>query len=344
MAKKPLRILIVVNKTWECDPIVGVLTHRDARAPAIERLRRGYDPVEPESKRREGPRYRASPPPRPRLTWFVEGDPCELWCIEDWMCTERTIRGPRKKPITIRPGPASSFEKLTGSLPTIARAAFGGTPPSLVIAVGTAGIPAAETLNGCVTIGSRCYIQNPWADAPAVEVAEQTARWGPLVTNEIAGYEHDVISSPGLSPALFANISIESRFSAEARFLTPPINPAQPPRILAGHGYAALSTININNYDDYVWADEETMRKFERAVKQREIGSMETTHALIRITWPDTPFLFVSGLTDRVPMFNAEVTPRKYAQNFVGAHNAGAAIAHLLPELSRLHRAGRLSA
>ncbi|MDP3221312.1 MAG: hypothetical protein Q8S73_44930 [Deltaproteobacteria bacterium] len=224
------------------------------------------------------------------------------------------------------------------------RHAFGsaGGAPDLVIAMGTAGIPAEETLNGCVCIGSRCYVRNPWIGAPEGEIKDQIKRFGPMLGDEVAKYHGAVIASPRLSPSLFANISTDARFAAEARFLSVPINPVGAPRILAGHGYAALSTVNINDYDDYVWADGETLHAFEASVKQREIGSMETTHALIRIAWPDTPFLFVSGLTDRVPMFNAEVTPRKYAQNFVAAHNAGAAIAQLIPELSRLHRVGGL--
>jgi hypothetical protein len=43
-----------------------------------------------------------------------------------------------------------------------------------------------------------------------------------------------------------------------------------------------------------------------------------------------------------VPWFNSEVSPRKYAQNFVAAHNAGCAVAQLLPELARLHGVGKL--
>lgn len=322
--------------------MVGVLAHKDARSSALGACTRGFDPLEPVPPITAGvPRFRGVPPARPRLRFALGEDRVEVWCIEDWMCTERSVTGADGSPIVIKPGSSSSYEKLTGALPTIAKHAFGGTPPNLVIGMGTAGIPSAETMNGCVTIGTRCYLQNPWADAPREEIAEQIARFGPMLTTEVAAFQAKVIPS-GLSSSLFMDISVDARFAAEARFLTVPIHPANPPRILGGHGYAALSTININDYDDYVWADEETLHKFAQSVRQREIGSMETTHALIRIAWSTTPFLFVSGLTDRVPMFNAEVTPRKYAQNFVAAHNAGVAIAHLLPELARLNRTGKL--
>jgi hypothetical protein len=338
----PLRILVVANKSWECEPVVQVLAHPDARPASLTELVRGFDPLEPRAPESAGARFRGNPPARPRLCLRLGDDTVEVWCIEDWMCTERTIDGPRGRPVVIKPGTSSSYEKFTGSLPTIATHAFGGEPPSIVIAMGTAGIPSAQTLNGCVTIGSRCYLRNPWVGARAKDVAEQVARFGPMLRKEVAGYASKVIASPRLARKLFTHVSMDARYAAEARFLLVPIHAAAPPRILAGHGYAALSTININDYDDYVWADEETLRRFERSVKQREIGSMETTHALIRIRWRTTPFLFVSGLTDRVPMFNAEVTPRKYAQNFVAAHNAGVAIAYLVPELSRLHRTGQL--
>jgi len=339
----PLRVLVVANKSWECDPIAGVLSHRDARSPKLQPPQRGFDVLEPRNPDPAAPKFRGNPPARPRLVMrptTTERLDAELWCVEDWMCTQRTI-GPDGTQV-IRPGSSSSYEKLEGSLPQIAAHAFGGAAPDLVIATGTAGIPAAETLNGCVTIGSRCYVHDPWSGAPPQEIALQIAKYGPMLDAQLAPFTGGVILSPRLSPSLFRSISAEMRFSAEARFLAVPIAPAHPPRILAGHGYAALSTVNINDYDDYIWADGETLRLFESAVRQREIGSMETTHALVRIAWPTTPFLFVSGLTDRVPLFNAEVTPRSYAQNFVAAHNAGVAIAHLLPELSRLHQSGEL--
>ena len=75
---------------------------------------------------------------------------------------------------------------------------------------------------------------------------------------------------------------------------------------------------------------------------QREIGSMETTHGLIRLTWKDTPFLFVSGLVNRTLLFNVETSPRFYAQNFAAAHNAGITIGYLLLELARLNVANKL--
>ena len=356
MPAQPLKIAIVANKSWECEPLVGVLLARDGRPSQLTRFRRGYDPAElpPEKDpatgkppelppEADGLPVRGNLPIRNRLAFGVEptGADVEVWCIEDWMRKQR-----RKKSgdgnVVVSASSSSSFEKFTFALPRIRERAFGGNP-DIIIAFGTAGIPTPETLNGCVIVGSRVYVHDPWLDAPADEIAEQVERYGPLLRDEIKDLVDKRIDSPGLYDGLFAaDISFEARHSAEGRFIASPIAPAVPARILAGHGYAALGTINICNYDDYIWADEETLRLFETQVKQREIGSMETTHGLIRLTWRQVPFLFVSGLTNRVPMFNAEASPRRYAQAFVAAHNAAATVAQLVPELARLHAEGKL--
>ena len=240
---------------------------------------------------------------------------------------------------------SSSFEKFTFTLPQIKKLAFGGKAPDLVLAFGTAGIPSPESMNGCVTIGTRIYVDDPWLDAKPEERAEQVDRFGPLLGDEIKDARDTRIGSPQLRDTLFSvDMAYDIRHAAEARFLRAPVEPAALPRILAGHGFASLGTINVCDYDDYVWADEETLRLFETQVRQREIGSMETTHGLIRLTWPKTAFVFVSGLTDRVPMFNAEVAPRKYAQNFAAAHNAGVTAAFLVAEFTRLNAADKLFA
>lgn len=339
-----LRIAVIANKTWECDPLVFALLSKDARPASLMGFARGHDPARPSSRKQpqfevDGLASRAIGPVRPRLSLLADDAAVEVWCIEDWMRSHRWVDEATGK--SVPASASSSHEKHTVSLPAIARVAFGGSPVDIVIAFGTAGIPTSVPLNGCVTIGSRVYVHDPWAGAPASEIDAQQLRFGPLLSG-LDGLETRLLC-PRLSPTLFSSdISPDVRHAAEARFIDTPIHPAEPPRILAGHGYAALSTINICDYDDYVWADEETLGQFETEVRQREIGSMETTHGLIRLAFRESAFLFVSGITDRVPMFNAEVTPRKYAQNFAAAHNAGVTVAHLLPELARLHRPKKL--
>lgn len=348
------RVLVVANKIWECEPLVAALLARDARPAIFDKFLRGYDPAEspveldPETNAKPAPPPEADGLPmtgklpiRPRLQFSVGVDAqVEVWCIEDWMRTERRKPGTTAN---VKASSSSSFEKFTYTLPRIKERAFKALPPNMVIAFGTAAIPVDEPLNGCVSVGSRVYLHDPWRDAPEDEIKKQVDAWGPLLRDEVPLFTKDALLSPRLKPMLFSkDISTDARHAAEARFVSPPIAPASPPRILAGHGFASLGTLNICDYDDYVWADEETLRLFSSQVRQREIGSMETTHGLIRLTWKDTPFLFVSGLVNRTLRFNVETAPRRYAQNMVAAHNAAVALAYMLPELARLNAKNEL--
>jgi hypothetical protein len=47
----------------------------------------------------------------------------------------------------------------------------------------------------------------------------------------------------------------------------------------------------------------------------------------------DAPFIFVSGLTDRLGYFNQDLGPRTVAQNFLAAHNAGIAVVWTLGQI-----------
>jgi len=349
-----LRVAVVTNKAWECEPLEAVLLAREARPGVLKDFRRGYDPAEapvqtdPETGEKpslppeaDALELRGSLPIRPRLSFSVsELARVEVWCVEDWM------RRKRRKPGVVDPVPASSsssHEKFCFALPRIRERAFRGLPADLVIGFGTAAIPAPEPLNGCVTVGTRVYLHDAWQGATPHEIAEQEERFGPLLRDGIPAFTSDPLVSPRLLPSLFStDMSAEARHSAEARFLFPPISPACPPRILAGHGFASLGTLNICDYDDYVWADAETLELFESQVRQREIGSMETTHGLIRLTWGHTPFIFVSGLANKTLLYNVDTSPRRYVQNFVAAHNAAVSLSHLLPELARLNASGRL--
>jgi hypothetical protein len=192
--------------------------------------------------------------------------------------------------------------------------------PALVIAFGTAGYPDQGNLNGSVVIGSRVFIHNP--------KTSETDRYVPKHPNKL--------SKTALPRDFFRDIDADVRFPAEGRFLRTPLLPADPPVILAGHNWISLGTVNVTNYDDYVWTDPETIGAF-RALNVKttggRIGSIETTHGLIHEASEKSPFLYVSGITDGVPYFDLQVSPRNYAQNFVAAHNAGVALAWLLPEV-----------
>ena len=65
----------------------------------------------------------------------------------------------------------------------------------------------------------------------------------------------------------------------------------------------ALGTINVTNYDDYTWADAAGVAAFEATFPHSPIGSVETTHALIR-SRTASPFVWLSGIANRVGRFN----------------------------------------
>ena len=94
--------------------------------------------------------------------------------------------------------------------------------------------------------------------------------------------------------------------------------------------------VRTSSLDDYVWADEAAHRRFEATHEASQgtvrIGSLETTHGIVRLQ-SEAPFIFVSGITDRIGHFNEDVGLRSYAQNFACAHNAGVATAWLIPQV-----------
>lgn len=237
---------------------------------------------------------------KPRITFTCQKAAVEVWCVQDLMDPKANS--------------SSSAEKAR-----VLPAVF-AKPANLVIAFGTAGFPDAANLNGSAVIGSRCFVHDP--------PTATTPRFNPKLK--------DAVSTSGLPQDFFRNMDNDVRFAAEGRFLPAPIEPARPARILAGHNWIALGSVNVTSYDDYVWTDAETIETFKKVDPKTtagRIGSMETTHGIIRETSAPAKFLFVSGITDTVPYFDLQVTPRVYAQNFVAAHNAAVTVAWLIPEV-----------
>lgn len=293
----PQRIVVIANKSWEADPLVNVLLSDRARPSALTDFAAVSHPLI------RAPGYvDPDPPARPRITFKCGAASVEVWCLQDLMNPK--VSG------------SSSAEKAR----VLPRALTAGMPPTLVIAFGTAGFPDTANLNGSVVVGSRCFVHDP--------PTKERTRFAPKLV--------DSVGPTVLEAGFFRNIDADVRFPAEGRFLSPPIKPSRPPIILAGHNWIALGAINVTNYDDYVWTDAETIaafRSIDPKTTSGRIGSMETTHGLIRELSDPARFMFVSGITDTVPYFDMQVTPRVYSQNFVAAHNAGVAVAWLIPQV-----------
>ena len=299
MSKK--RVVVVANKWWEADPLCWVLLNDKAHPGVFFDYKIENYPSQRLPYRSSGPRPK-DPVAVPRFAFTCKDAKVEVWCLEELM-------NPAENP--------SSAAEKARVLP--AAIAFGNTP-NLVIAFGTAGSRPDLSINGCVVVGSRVYVH----DAFEAKV-DRTGMWTPPKSNMVIESDLPANVIQGISP--------ESRHSAEARFLSPPVANANLLLMMVGNGFISIGHVNTINYDDYAWSPLRAVESFnDNASESGEIGSIESTHGLIRLI-SELPFLYVSGIAATVGLFNVQVTPRVYTQNTVAAHNAAIALAWLLPDV-----------
>src|SRR5262245_57821068 len=293
------RILVLANKSWETAPLVAAFQNDEARPHGFPAFQKPPQVDVPLSNGSSTKTVAA------RLALSTANATAEVWCIQDLMDL------PAKS--------SSSSEEKARVLPYVAA---NGASPSLVVAFGTAAIADARSYNGCVVVGSNVFVHNPRAANP-----NPRSRW----THPDIGKLRDS-SGQALNLLLFDQLG-RNRPSVEARFLRPTLNPADSPTLLLSPAYVALSNVNITDYSEYVWADQEALRAFATAEPKQSVGSVETTHGVIRLAVASQQFLFVSGIANRLGYFNMETAPRSYAQNFSASHNAGVALAWMMPIL-----------
>jgi len=292
------RILVIANKSWEVDPLLGVLRSDQGRPSSFSRT---TAPPVATVMMNDG----SSKSVPARTAFVTDAAVCEVWCIKDLM-------DPKKS--------GSSSEEKARVLPAVVAA---GATPDLVVAFGTATIAEQASYNGSVVIGSKVFVHDPYANTPNPD-----SRW----THADVGRVIDETDS-SLSSHVLMVLDREHRPFIESRFLAPPLNPAQPPILLPSAALVALSNVNVTNYDNYVWADPKAIEAFSVVAGNNSVGSVETTHGVIRLVIPSPRFLFVSGIANRLGRFNMELAPRSYAQNFAASHNAAVALAATLPAL-----------
>jgi hypothetical protein len=298
------RILIVANKSWETDPLISALLNPQLRpepgfdtwVPGKQGLFSTWGGARPQGTK-----------PCPRCVSTAPGVQVEVWCIEDWLAGANH---------------SSSKAKMTQALPAIFNS---GQTPDFVAAFGTASFPDATTYNGCVVSGTNAYLFNPYRSAPSGVVHDPSGDW-----DDPSKVEQLLTSNSG-SPVfgLLAN-NPNTLLSINARLSPVPSYAAATPVFIPAANYVALSDLNITNYNDYVWADPTALKDCLAQNPTYPVGSVETTHGLIR-SMSDAPFLFLSGIVNRLGYLNQEQAPRSIAQNFTAAHNAGVALAWLLP-------------
>lgn len=294
-----MRVLAIFNKWWECDPALAALLNQNGRSSRTPwpLLLGGI---------RQRPNTRTlpaeNPAPLPRAIFYLTRSYVEVWCISDLLehLEDKT-----------------EFQSSTEKKAIYMNKIFRGEPPGLVIALGTAGYPETTSQNGNVVVGTKCFLHNPNAKTPNPD-----SLWnvGPF----------DCVIESALPQDVFervANIPM-----AAPRFLVPPLSPAGVSLVLSGYDFVALSGVNVTDYSQYAQADADTLSAFSEANVGLTAKSLETTHGLIRVQ-SGAPFLFISGITDRVGHFASEVQPRPVAQNTVAAYNAGTVLAEILTAL-----------
>jgi hypothetical protein len=295
----PDRILIIVNKSWEADPLVGVFRNDQARPPGF--------PLEQAPPQVSIPMNDGSARMvRARLSFVSDRATVDVWCIRDMMDV-----------------PARSSSSSEEKARVLKFVADSGPRPKLVIAFGTATFPDQHSYNGCATIGSNVFVHDPHASTPNPDSRWTDPEFGKLLN----------ASKQPVNDKVFTALDRQSRTQIEQRFLPAPVNGAASASLILSAGYVALSNVNVTDFNEYAWADPEGLRACAQAAPQQSVGSVETTHGVIRLMVPSDQFLFVSGIANRVGYFNMEVAPRPYAQSFVAAHNAAVALAWITPLL-----------
>jgi hypothetical protein len=301
MPKK--RVLIIANKWWECDPIMNALLN-DYAHPASALT---WPDVLNHPRRR--PTQKKRPPktrvPVPRAVFSLTKVQVEVWCISDLL-----EHLPEEKCYQ------SSAERKIERLPKI----FAGRAADLVVAIGTAAFPGDVCENGNVIVGTKIFM----LDAH------------PNGTNPYSKWNDDrfdkIITSP-LDRSTFMAIASTGQAATNC-FLVPPLNAAAKGSLLADYDYADLGTVNVTDDKEYAQKDLATLNaylKYDRV----NARSLETTHGLIRVQ-SEAPFIFVSGIANRMGRFEEDVKGRLYAQNTTAAHNAGIVLAQMIPKINSL--------
>jgi hypothetical protein len=302
------RVVVVINKWWECDPVMAVLFNDNLR-PAdklgwpieLGHPHRRNNPMTPISSS-------SSPTPKARAVFELDGVKIEVWCISD------LLEGFPDAPIY-----QSSSEIKAAQLPKLFPS---DAPADLVIAVGTAATPTVLTYNGCVVLGTKTFIHNAHPSG-----TNSNSKWD--------GGPFDQLISSRLSAKCFAAMTAfetSTKPAVTTRLLTARLNPSPWPHVRADYNFVALGSVNVTDYNEYATTDAQAVQAYKDKKLDLDCqGSLETTHGLIRVCSNDAPYLFISGITDRVGFFDVEVNPLSNVQNTVAAHNAGVVLAWMLP-------------
>jgi hypothetical protein len=306
------RIVVIVNKWYECDPFLAALLNENGRPPAcpvvwLERLRHPR-------KRTNSKTTAGTGSDAPRAELPLGAGVVQVWCISDLMEDLPDVSAAQSNP-----------RRKAERLPLI----FRGTTPRLVIAVGTAGLalgpalPGPTPAAGHVVIGTSVFMHDFHPERAGQDDHWDGAGYDKLIPSSLPQPAFDDLVGPLVGP----------QSEVAKRFALPPLSAAPAPQVLARYDFASVGSLNVVDPREYVDADRKALDGHLAAGGDVELPrSVETTHGLIRVC-SDAPFLFVSAIANRALAATEELLPRKFAQETTAATNAGVAIGWLLPRL-----------
>lgn len=299
------RIAVIVNKTWEAAPILAVFT-----APYAATSNASSRPLYwsgqlayPSTQMWPGTDGLLKFPLRYTLQF---GDvTVECWCLADFEDTSDSI-------------------KKTGFIRRIVSAK--DETPDLVIAVGTAA-SVVSGLQGSVMVGTRAFMHDAYPDTPPQ--SQRPDYWpikfvDTMMTSPFAEHLDNLMA--GIHPSWTTNAQL---------LMIPARNGEGRLRIEIDSALVAVGDVNIGaKYSQYPFKDPEAINACLMVDHSARIASIETTNALIRAMIDPIPFIFISAIVNDMGQLARDVNPTEYAQNFVGAHNAGVVLAALLPQIA----------
>jgi hypothetical protein len=315
MKHEKKRIAVVVNKWWECDPIMYSLLNDYPKA------RPGKILNWPDLARYPVPHrgQESHPWNKPRATFnHVDNVIIDVWCISDLL-----VDLPDKAKYQ------SSSEQKMNRLPVI----YQNSCPDLLIAVGTAAYyPPYISNNGSVVMGTKCFMHD---GHPASD---------PNNDSQLRNVPFDRVLTSMMSLGQFKALTDFSRA------ITPPtplskllfavkIDPAAKLDVYANCDFVACNTVNVTDYAEYEKKDLETVEAYNKLTgSDGKNHSVETTHGLIRASAIPIdgfiPFMFVSGIVDRYECFDIDVSDPSCPQNTAAALNAGIVLSYVLANAS----------
>lgn len=209
----------------------------------------------------------------------------------------------------------SSTEEKARILPPLLQA----DDVALIVEFGTAATSGEASRNGSVVCGTNVFLHD-------ANVGNSESHW-PIP-------RPDVVLTSKLSGRDFAAFASDEAAANVAKLALMVPNTPAAPGFLADHEFVALADINVTDYHNYAVADKAVVDAYVASGSPQPNGSLETTHGVIRECASDAkPFMFVSGITDRIGHFDEDVGKAVCQQNFVAAHNAGIAVAPMIPAI-----------